>query len=195
VVWIVAPSGDPWGRDTSLAHLVDGWIYGGFTVEGTVQSLVSIVNVMGGVVAGRLVRERVDDGGVLRAAMAWAVGLCVAALVLHWAGMPMNKKLWTPSFGLFSTATGFFYFAVAYWMFDVRAWERVARPLVWLGRNAITIYIVSSLGVALLDRVLDLPAEVLGSGLLASTVYATTWTLLGMWLCRELDRRRWYLKV
>jgi len=195
VIWIVAPSGDPWGRDTSLAHLVDGWIYGGFTVEGTVQSLVSIVNVMGGVVAGRLVKERVGDGQVVRAAMVWAVGLCVAAFVLHWLGMPMNKKLWTPSFGLFSTATGFFYFAVAYWLFDQRGWEKAARPLVWLGRNAITLYIVSSLGVALLDRVIDLPAHILGSGLLASTVYATVWTLLGVWFCRELDRRRIYLKI
>ena len=197
VVWVVAPSGDPWGRDTSLAHLVDGWLYGGFTVEGTVQSIVSIVNVFGGVVAGRMVRERADrDGdGIVPVALVWAVGLCVAALALHVAGMPMNKKLWTPSFGLFSTASGFFYFAVAYWAFDQRRWERVAQPLVWLGRNAITIYIVSSLGVALLDRVLHLPAHLLGSGLLASTVYATTWTALGVWFCRELDRRRWYLKV
>ncbi|MGH2685441.1 MAG: heparan-alpha-glucosaminide N-acetyltransferase domain-containing protein, partial [Actinomycetota bacterium] len=73
-IWIVAPSGDPWGRDTSLAHLVDEWIYGGFTVEGTVQSLVSIVNVMGGVVAGRLVKERTSDHRVVRTALAWAVG-------------------------------------------------------------------------------------------------------------------------
>ena len=194
-VWLVAPSGDPFGRTTSFPHMVDTWIYGGFTVEGTIQSIMSIANVFGGIVAGRLVKERVADGRVLRIAVAAAVGLAVAGFVLHAAGIPLNKKLWTPSFALWSTATGFGYFAAAYWLFDVRGRERLARPLVWLGRNAIAIYIVSSLGEALIARVLSLPAEIAGSGLLASAVYAGVWLLLGILFCRELDRRRIYLKI
>ena len=195
-VWVLGPSGDPWGEGTSLAHLVDERIYGGFTVEGSVQSLVSIVNVFGGIVAGRLVKDRRDDDRtVVPIALAWAAGLVAVSVVLHLVGMPLNKKIWTPSFGLFSTGTGFFYFALMYWAFDRRRWERAAQSLVWLGRNAITIYIVSSLGVALLDRVLDLPATIAGSGLLASVVYAGLWLLAGVVFCRELDRRRIYLKI
>ena len=34
-----------------------------------------------------------------------------------------------------------------------------------------------------------------GSSLLASIVYATTWTVLAVVICRELDRRRIYLKI
>ena len=71
------------------------------------------------------------------------LALSLAGLVLTWIGVcPMVKKIWTPTFALYSGGwcvllLGWFYYVV-----DVLQWKRWTFPAVVLGANSIAVYIV-----------------------------------------------------
>src|SRR5690606_29229910 len=78
VLWAVGD--DPWGRSGTLAHAVDGALFGGFTAEGTLQTLISSVTVLAGAFTGRLVREIPDRRRLVTAIGVRAAGLCLLGL-------------------------------------------------------------------------------------------------------------------
>lgn len=193
----LAAGPDPYAMDGGLAHTVNSWFFGNFRTEGVPQSVISAVNVLVGAWCGQLVRERVDAGQVVRTATLWAGGLLAGGLVLAlW--VPINKKLWTPSYTLVSAGATVAIFAALAWLTDVRGRSGWAQPLVELGSNAIGVYIVTILAVGNLwmireplDRVLDdlAPPVVVTLG------WAVAWLLLGWLVCRALYRRRLFLKI
>ncbi|HZU38383.1 MAG TPA: hypothetical protein VFA18_20830, partial [Gemmataceae bacterium] len=72
---------------------------------------------------------------------------CVAlGLVLHHLGIcPIVKRLWTPSWVLFSGGWCFLVLGVFYFIMDVRGYQSWAFPLTVLGVNSIAVYALSDL--------------------------------------------------
>jgi predicted acyltransferase len=58
---------------------------------------------------------------------------------------PINKNLWTSSYALFTAGAASVLLAVCYFLIDVKGWRRGTTPLVILGVNAITLFVVSGL--------------------------------------------------
>lgn len=59
---------------------------------------------------------------------------------------PINKKLWTSSYVLFAAGCTLLLLSLCYWLLDVKQWRgRWTWPLLVLGSNAITAYLVSEL--------------------------------------------------
>lgn len=192
-----ADGSDPYAMDGGFAHTVNSWFFGGFRAEGIPQSVLSFVNVLVGAWCGQLVLARPDSRRVVRTATGWAAGLLASGLLLA-VWVPVNKKLWTPSYALVSAAACVAFFVAFTWLLDVRRRGAWAQPLVELGSNAIGVYVVTILAVGNLwmvrgpvDRVL---AEV-ASPLVVSLGWAVAWLLLGWLVCRALYRRRLFLKV
>jgi len=50
------------------------------------------------------------------------------------------KRIWTPSWTLFSGGWCFLLLAAFYWVMEVRGWRRWAFPLVVIGMNSIAAY-------------------------------------------------------
>jgi len=75
-----------------------------------------------------------------------AIVLWAAGLVLHFTGIcPIVKRIWTPSWTLWSGGVCFFFLAVFSWIIDVRSYRRWALPLIVVGMNSIAAYLMAHL--------------------------------------------------
>src|SRR6266496_3876479 len=67
---------------------------------------------------------------------------------------PINKKLWTSSYVVFTTGPALVCLAVCYWIADVKQWRgRWTWPILVFGTNAIAAYFLSEAAAAVLYRV------------------------------------------
>ena len=96
-----------------------------------------------GVIAGDWLLSNRSDGQKAR-------GLAIGGLVLLFAGelwsvaLPINKKMWTSSFALFTAGAALVCLALCYWLIDLRKGRVIwTRPFVIFGVNAITAYVLS----------------------------------------------------
>jgi predicted acyltransferase len=89
-----------------------------------------------------------------------AIGMLASGAVLIVAGQlwnmwfPINKKLWTSSFVLFTAGSALVGLAICYWLTDVkrhRSWW--TKPFVVFGTNAIAAYALAELAASLLDSI------------------------------------------
>ena len=194
VAW--AP-GDPWARTGTLAHDVDGVLLGNFTTEGTLQSLISGVTVLGGGFVGRLVRSIPDRRRVLHLLAVRAAGLVGLGLLLA-VVVPLDKRLWTPSFTVLTLGSSLAWLALGVWLIDLRGARRATAPLIHLGANPITIYVGFFTALSLLrnhgDSLLPdiTPA---GSSVAGAFLYAAAWTAVWWLVAYVLHRRRIFLKL
>jgi predicted acyltransferase len=112
--------------------------------EGPVSMIPAIATALLGVFAGRWLRSD-------RPKQKKAVGLAVAGIVclgigLAWAPLfPVIKKIWTSSYVLVAGGFSLEFLALFYWVIDVKGWKRWAFPLVVIGMNPITIYMLTAI--------------------------------------------------
>jgi predicted acyltransferase len=72
--------------------------------------------------------------------------LMAAGLVLHFTGIcPIVKRIWTPSWTLFSGGVCLYFVAVFSWIIDIKGYRRWAFPLVVVGMNSIAAYMIAHL--------------------------------------------------
>jgi len=67
--------------------------------------------------------------------------------------MPLNKKLWSPSFTLVMAGIDFIILAAALWLVDVRGYKKIVKPLLIVGMNSIAVYLASEVLAELLDDI------------------------------------------
>ena len=70
----------------------------------------------------------------------------VSGLLLHFAGLvPIVKRIWTPSWTLFSGGLCFLFLAGFCWLIEVKSYRKWAFPLVVIGMNSIAAYLMAHL--------------------------------------------------
>jgi len=124
---------------------------------------------------------------------------------------PINKKLWTSSFVLFTAGCALLALAACYWLCDVkmrRGWW--TKPFIVLGSNAIAAYVLADLVSGLLHHVdvhsgrravslQYLLSRTLFGGLpsrpLASLAYSVMFVFICWLLMYGMYRKRIFLKV
>jgi predicted acyltransferase len=133
------------GPGKNLAHYFDELYLPGQKFEGTLLSTMpAVANCLLGVFAGLLLKNDAIAG---QRKVHWLLGSGVASLALGFAWaqeLPIIKLLWTPTYvlvacGYSAILLGLFYQIIELWQF--RKW---AQPFVWIGMNAITIYLVAN---------------------------------------------------
>ena len=79
----------------------------------------------------------------------WLLLAGVAGLVLGLLGSalgcPLVKRIWTPSWALWSTGWCALILGTLYWAVDVRQWRGWSFPLVIVGMNSLAIYVMGML--------------------------------------------------
>jgi len=135
----------------NLAHYVDyRWLPGwkrnlNYTNEGLLSTIPAVGTTLLGIMAGWALTAVRWNG---RQKVAWllATGAAGVLLGMLW-GMefPIIKRIWTSSYALVAGGysailLGVFYLVVDVW--QVRAW---CQPFVWMGTNAITIYLADNI--------------------------------------------------
>jgi predicted acyltransferase len=111
--------------------------------EGILSSLPAIANTLLGVFAGLLIRNpNVEKVQKVRKLLMWgAVGI-VAGLLWH-LQFPIIKKIWTSSYVLLTAGISAALLGTFYYIVDVKEHRKWAQPFVWIGMNAITIYVIA----------------------------------------------------
>ncbi len=176
--------------------------------EGLFSTLPAIVNILFGYLTGAwLKRQSVSSRTSLNLLM---FGLAAVVIGLVWNGfLPINKKLWTSSFVLFTTGWGLISLAACYELVDVRKDGKWFKPFEIMGLNAIFIYVASIILIKLLM------VNEIGTGEKAKSVYeslnnqlfgwagtlnsgvlfAIATVLLWLGVSYLMYRRRWFLKI
>jgi predicted acyltransferase len=190
------------------------WAYGltpghGVTYdpEGLLSTPAALTNLLAGILVGEGLRSKFSVAYK-------TLAILTIGFVLFFAGrlldplMPINKRLYTPSFSLLSIGFGLIAFAACYWIVDIRRWRRWTAPALVFGTNAISAFVLSTLITCLFDFI-KLGAESQSvhawgythlflpwlSPVNASLAYAITIVLLNLVLIWPLYRRRVFLRV
>jgi predicted acyltransferase len=201
---------------TNLPARVDRAVFGahtwrpGFDPEGLLSTLPAIATTLLGTLAGdRLLAPVSTRRRILELC---AAGSAATAAGLGWGrSLPINKSLWTSSYALLTAGLAALALAACMALVDLRGWRRWAAPFLWLGRNAIAAFTLSTLGAILLLAirvegpegrprslwrtlylaVFDRFADPRVGSLLFALAYLALWTaVLGV-----LYRRRVFLKI
>lgn len=136
--------------------------------------------------------------------------LALAGCVLH-PLLPINKKLWTSTFALFSGGVSLLIFSALYFVLNIKRWRWWTPPALVFGTNAILAFALSSVITMLTDR---LHVTLRGGSAAtlhewsyhslfatwlepvhASLAYAIVIVILNMALVYPLYRRRIFLRV
>ena len=97
-----------------------------------------------GLVCGELIRSNRSQWQKLRMLVIAGVAGLIVGQLLNLTGIcPLVKRIWTPSWALFSTGWCCLILAALYGMIDVLGWRKWAFPLVVVGMNSIAIYVMS----------------------------------------------------
>ncbi len=176
-----------------------------FDPEGLLSTLPAIVNTIAGYYAGRFVIERGANYETMAKLM--MIGALAIVVALAWSPVfPINKKLWTSSFVLLTTGIDLLVLATLVFLTEIRRIRWWTYPFEVFGRNTLFVYLLSELGVTLLlgfringrsvyeaiYRGVFIP---IGSGYLASLLFALTWMAICWLVGYGLDRRRIYVRV
>jgi predicted acyltransferase len=137
--------------DRNLVAWLDRKLLAGHLYEGTrdPEGLLSTIPALASCLAGLL------TGKWLRTTKSperKALGMAVAGVIAAGLGrtldlwLPINKKLWTSSYVLFTAGLALVILAVCYWLVDVKGHRgRWTEPILVLGKNAIAAYFLSEL--------------------------------------------------
>jgi predicted acyltransferase len=112
--------------------------------EGLLSTIPAIATTLLGILAGDWLRTGRAWPPKLAGLMAG--GAVAFSLGLLWSiGFPINKNLWTSSYSLAMAGLAAVTLALCLWAIDVRGWRAWARPFVWLGTNAIALFVGATL--------------------------------------------------
>jgi predicted acyltransferase len=198
-----------WNKNANLGNAFDQWFLNlfprvkPFVFNGGGYLTLSFIPTLGtmilGLVAGRWLRAAAPKIPFRKLLVAAAAGIA-AGLLLHFTGIcPVVKRIWTPSWTLFSGGLCFLFLAGFSWLLDVKGYRKLAFPLVVIGMNSIAAYMMAHLFERFIISSFRIHLgrsffQVWGAGheplLMGIAVLATYWLML-WWMYK----RKLFLKI
>lgn len=176
-----------------------------FDPEGLLSTLPAIVNVLGGYLAARFVQQRGTHRETLAKLLMSGVVFVAVGLMWNW-GFPINKKLWTSSFALYTIGIDMMILALLIYVVEMLKKDRWTYFFDVFGKNTLFIYLISEIGLTIMWIVpvggkplyeylfthvwAPIVGDYLGSFLFAFTWMMVCW-LVGYWM----DQMKIYIKV
>lgn len=140
----------------NLADYIDTKILDGFAYkyneklqmwhepEGLFSTLTAISTTLSGVLCGHWLRRKDLNGYEKVSGMAVAATLLFIVASIWNHDIPFNKRIWTPSYVLYTTALALLCLCVCYWLMELKGYRLWAKPFVVYGTNAIAAYFSAS---------------------------------------------------
>lgn len=198
-----------WNKNSNLGQAFDVWFLnlfprtspfrfndGGYL---TLSFIPTLGTMLLGVIGGRWFLEAAPRIP-LRRFLITAAGLIGVGVLLHFTGIcPIVKRIWTPSWTLFSGGVCFLFLTAFSWFVDVKGNRRIVFPLVVVGMNSITAYCLAELGREFVENSFrtNLGVRALNAfGTALEPLVLGGLTLLAYWLVLFwMYRRKIFLKV
>lgn len=202
-LWVLNPyngPGGPWAPgNENLGSVLDRWLLGRnyLNLYVGLNAVPSTATILFGVLAGKLLHGTADRAGAARRLL--GAGLCGVLLGLAaspW--FPLIKRIWTPSFAVYSGGWVILLLGGLYLLIDVLGIRRWTRPFVVVGANSIAAYVLGNAfrpwfnsAFGIWSAWLRLPLGDVGFPILQSALFAAWAWLVLYWL----HRRKIFLKV
>jgi len=140
-----------WNKNTNFANRADQWFLNLFPREKpfvynsggyvTLSFVPSLATMIFGLLAGGLLRSSRTSAEKTRLLVVFGLAGIGLGAALHFAGVcPIVKRIWTPSWTVFSAGWVSLILAAYYYVIDVHGFRRWAFPLVVVGMNSIAMY-------------------------------------------------------
>jgi predicted acyltransferase len=176
-----------------------------FDPEGLLSTLPSIVNVIGGYLAGDYIRRKGNSYEVVAKLCLAGSLLILGALTWHMT-FPINKKLWTSSFVLLTIGIDLLMLAALTFVIEIRKRRQWSQFFLVFGKNPLFIYILADLLITLLYMVSVGEKSLqqsffegvllrIASPINASLLFALIFMMLCWSIGYVLDRKKIYIRV
>lgn len=148
-----------WNKNTNFAWAFDQWFLNLFPREkpflrnGGGYSTLSFIPTLGtmilGLLAGNILKSDILPNEKLKKFIVLGISGLVIGLILNRLGIcPNVKRIWTPTWVIFSGGLCFLFLAFFYWIIDIKEKSNWAYFLKVIGMNSIAAYcIADALGV------------------------------------------------
>ena len=126
------------------AHLYkgDGFNFLG-DPEGLFSTIPAIVSVLAGYFTGQWIKDKKQATSQTSMDLV-LFGLCCLVIAIIWdVAFPINKKIWTSSYVLFTTGWALMLLAACYELIEVRLIKRWSKSFEIMGLNAIALFVAS----------------------------------------------------
>lgn len=145
-----------WNKNTNAAAAFDRWFLNLFPREkpfefneggyATLSFIPSLATMILGMLAGELMRSPRGAAAKLFTLVAAGVALLAAGYGLHEFGFcPAVKRIWTPSWALYSGGVVYLMLAAFYLVIDICRLKFLGWPFMVVGMNSIATYCMSQL--------------------------------------------------
>jgi predicted acyltransferase len=206
---------DPLSMTGNLGYKIDIWLMGpdhmyhgegvAFDPEGWFSTLPSVVNVTFGYMAGKFIQEKGKSFEGL--AKLLLVGFALIVIGYFWdLSFPINKKLWTSSFVVYTVGLDCVILAAIIYVVDFLGRTNWTKFFTVFGKNPLFIYLLSEVGATVL-YIIQVGAGVSlyswlyqdiyrHAGLyLGSLLFAISWMLFCWLIGFFLDKKKIYVRV
>jgi predicted acyltransferase len=199
-----------WHKNANVGHAIDVWLLNQFPRQEpfrfnrggyqTLNFLPSLATMLFGLMCGQLLRSRGGGWRKLEVLVFAALGGLAAGWVLNRTGIcPMVKRIWTPSWALYSAGWCCLFLAGFYAVIDVIGFRRWAFPLVLVGMNSIAMYLMGQLLKPWTAKMLKThggDAVFLWAGPLYQPLLQATLTGLVFWvICLWMYRQKFFVRI
>jgi predicted acyltransferase len=206
---------DPLSMTGNLGYKIDMWLMGpdhmyhgegvAFDPEGWFSTLPSVVNVTFGYMAGKFIQEKGKSfEGLAKLLLA---GFALIVIGYFWDLLfPINKKLWTSSFVVYTVGLDCVIIAAIIYVVDFLGRTNWTKFFTVFGKNPLFIYLLSEVGATVL-YIIQVGAGVSlyswlyqniyrHAGLyLGSLLFAISWMLFCWLIGLFLDKKKIYVRV
>lgn len=206
---------DPLSMTGNLGYKIDVWLMGkdhmyhgegvAFDPEGWLSTLPSVVNVTLGYMVGKFIQQKGKTFEGL--AKLLLLGFAFIVVGYFWdLGFPINKKLWTSSFVVYTVGLDCVIISAIMYVVDFLGRTKWTRFFTVFGRNPLFIYLLSEVGATILYTVHPQPDTDLVSWLydniyrhaglyFGSFLFALSWMLFCWLIGLYLDKKKIYIRV
>jgi len=198
-----------WNKNYNFGTYFDQWFLNKFPRESsfvynsggylTLSFIPTLGTMILGLLAGCWIRESHAKFPMTKFLVAGGAGIALG-LALHYSHVcPVVKRIWTPSWTIFSGGICLLFLAAFTWIIEVKGWKKWTFPLVVVGTNSIAAYCIAHF----LERFLQSSLRIhlganffgfVGSGL--QPLFQGATILLGYWLILLwMYQRKLFLKI
>ena len=152
--WFAEPGADPYAMGTNVVLHFERWLFHAhhlqysngqihFDPESVLNSLPGVVNIILGWFCGMMIARFPQDKITLIRNLLLTGVLCGLAGLAWNEVMPINKKLWTSSFVLYSGGVSIILLAASIWLVDMIRWRKGIDFFLTFGSNPLLAYVLS----------------------------------------------------
>jgi heparan-alpha-glucosaminide N-acetyltransferase len=145
-----------WSKNTNVAWAFDRWFLNLFPQEHpfkfneggycTLSFIPTLATMILGLLAGNVLRDKRESLAKIKWLVAVGIIGLLSGSILGWLGIcPVVKRIWTPSWVLFSGGWCLLLMAAFYFIMDIRGWKKWAFVLTVIGMNSIAAYCIAHL--------------------------------------------------